>query len=184
MSESVSGINSTDGKITLALGILGVVLGLVAMARAGGARKGLGIGLLLAGLVVGGLGIYNFTQVSNFGDNAADECRSGVSAQLGAIPPEQQAQMDDLINQMIEKLDISTGTGLYLAIGGGILLLIGGHHDHDGHRFGRAAPADSGGGAFAPPAPGGMTPPPPAPPADTPPATPPPAPPAGGAPPS
>ena len=186
ISESISGIYSTDGKITVVAGILGVILGLVAMSRSGSARKGIGIVLILAGLVAGGLGIYDTVQATNLAENAADEIRSGVSGSLGVVPPEQQAQVDDLINQMIDKLDISVGIGLYLTIAGGALLMIGGIMT-----IARAGASDSssGSGAWAPPAAGQAPPPPPAPmggstppPAATqpPPATPPPAPPADG----
>ena len=194
ISESISGINSTDGKITVVAGILGVILGLVAMSRSGSARRGLGIIIILAGLVAGGFGIYDTVQANNLASNAADEIRNGVSSSIGVVPPEQQAQVDDLINQMIDKLDISVGIGLYLTIAGGVLLLIGGILTMAG-----AAASDSassgGGAAWAPPAAGGTPPPPPPaggavpppaatppPPVTPPPATPPPATPADGGP--
>jgi hypothetical protein len=114
LDESASGIDGSDGWITLGAGAVAVVVGIVAT-RAG--RKSLAGLAIVAGIVGGGMGVYDAMTVR---DQIADD----VAEQTGATPDQARAAIDELIDGGL--MELSMGIGLYLVIGGGALALVGG----------------------------------------------------------
>ncbi len=80
-SDTVSGWGSTDGYIIVVLGIVAVLAGL-AMVMKGGS-KGVAIGALVAGLVIGGLGVYDTVSAKNV---AKDEIETQVREEMANVP--------------------------------------------------------------------------------------------------
>jgi hypothetical protein len=115
---SATGMDGSDGVVTLVAGILALACGLLAM-RAG--RRILAIIAILAGLAGAGLGIYDAVTAK---DSVLDAAAEQVASQVGATVDEVRALLDDAIDA--GQLSISISIGLYVVIGGGLLALVGG----------------------------------------------------------
>ncbi len=128
-SEHINGWSSNDGRISVALGVLGAVLGLLFIA--GKAKRILGVVLIVAGLAVGGISIYDIGQAKKLAEGdfrsqikaAAMQEASKSGTQLTA---DQEQQINQIIDTLIAGLKVSVGIGLYVVLAGGILLVIGG----------------------------------------------------------
>jgi hypothetical protein len=138
---SASGMDGSDGVVTLVAGILALVCGLLAM-RAG--RRILAIVTILAGLAGAGLGIYDAVTAK---DSVLDAAAEQVATQVGATVEEVRALLDDAIDA--GQLSISISVGLYIVIGGGLLALVGGFLMLGTKGAGKAAPAEPAGFAVA-----------------------------------
>jgi hypothetical protein len=168
VSRSVSGIDVTGGKWALAMGIVAIVLGVVALMKV--SPRVVGVGLIVAGLIGGGWALYDTTQADVVKEQAIEEAVPRLGSVEGASA---------VIGQYI---DTSFGPGIWIslvgglvAIGGGIVLLTaGGSMTESPSRMGAAA-----GSGFTPT----ETPPASPPPAAEPPAAPAPMPPAEPSPP-
>jgi hypothetical protein len=117
-SVTAKGVDGSDGYITLVAGIVAVVAGVV-IAR--GTGRVLAVAMILAGIVGGGIGLYDaLTAKDNVLDAAAEELAPtfGVSAQ----------QVRTVLDQAIDagQLSVSISIGLYVVIGGGVVALAGG----------------------------------------------------------
>jgi hypothetical protein len=137
-SQSVQGFDASDGKISLAIGVILIVAGLVAMrSKAAGGRRGMGILAIVGGLAAIGLGIFEVMDIKN----DLDALVSGLGLPDGVASH-------------------SIGIGLWIIIAGGLIGLVGGVLSMTSAK---AMPAAAGTGFTpAPPAPGAMTPAPPA----------------------
>ncbi len=180
---SASGMDGSDGIVTLVAGIIALACGLLAM-KAG--RRILAIVTILAGLAGAGLGIYDALTAK---DSVLDAAAEQVATQVGATVDEVRALLDDAIDA--GELSISISLGLYVVIGGGVLALVGGVMMLGTKGASTSAPAVPAGFAAAtaatsPPAEtsSGLTPPAAAPSDSSPPAAPPAPPPPPAAPPS
>jgi hypothetical protein len=168
VSRSVSGIDVTGGKWALAMGIVAIILGVVALMKV--SARVVGVGLIVAGLIGGGWALYDTTQADVVKEQAIEEAVPRLGSVEGASA---------VIGQYI---DTSFGPGIWIslvgglvAIGGGIVLLTaGGSMTETPSRMGAAA-----GSGFTPT----ETPPASSPPAADPPAAPAPMPPAEPSPP-
>ena len=112
------GVDGSDGYITLVAGLVAVVAGVV-MAKS--TRRLLAVLVILAGIVGGGIGLYDaLTAKDSVLDAAAEELAPafGVSAQ----------QVRTVLDQAIDagQLGVSISIGLYVVIGGGVVALVGG----------------------------------------------------------
>jgi hypothetical protein len=134
---SASGMDGSDGVVTLVAGILALACGLLAM-RAG--RRVLAIVAILAGLAGAGLGIYDAVTAK---DSVLDAAADQVATQVGATPDEVRALLDDAIDA--GQLSISISVGLYVVIGGGLLALVGGFLMLGSRGTTSAAPAEPAG---------------------------------------
>jgi len=117
-SVTAKGVDGSDGYITLVAGLVAVVAGVV-IAR--GTRRVLAVLMILAGIVGGGIGLYDaLTAKDNVLDAAAEELAPtfGVSAQ------EVRTALDQAIDA--GQLSVSISIGLYVVIGGGVVALAGG----------------------------------------------------------
>jgi FtsH-binding integral membrane protein len=151
-SVTAKGIDGSDGYITLGAGLVAVVVGIV-MARE--TRRVLAVLVILAGIVGGGLGLYDaLTAKDSVLDAAAEELAPAFGASVQAV----RIALDQAIDA--GQLSVSISIGLYIVIGGGVVALAGGIL---GLRSGEpavpgqtAAPATTAttiGGPDAPPAP-------------------------------
>jgi hypothetical protein len=119
-SVSASGTDGSDGYITLICGVIALAIGAAWFAKGAG-KRALAILVLLAGLIGGGVGVYDaMTAKDSVLDGAAEE----LAPSFG-VPAD---QVRVLLDQAIDagQLSISLSIGLYMVIGGGLLALVGG----------------------------------------------------------
>ncbi len=117
-TNSVKGLDGSDGVITLILGLVLVVVGvLLATVRARGSRLGLALGGLLAALVAGGIGIYD----------AATAKSRAISSAVGKVPLGQRVQIRALLDRLFASgvLKISLQIGIILLVIGAGIAVIG-----------------------------------------------------------
>jgi len=117
-SVTAKGVDGTDGYITLIAGIVALGLGFAMTRRF---KRLFAILAILAGLIGGGVGLYDaLTAKDSVLDTAAEE----IAPTLGASVDEVRALLDQAIDS--GELAISISLGLYVVIGGGVLALVGG----------------------------------------------------------
>jgi hypothetical protein len=143
-TETVTGIGSgVDGWVTLIAGVVAIVAAIVMIAKPE-LRKGMGILALLAGLVGGGLALYDVSRVNDIAGEAEDQAKSAAAAGLAAAGIDPNI-FDDVFN-------VSAGIGLWGCLVGGVLALVGGGLALASKSQGSAAaPAAATGFAGAPP---------------------------------
>jgi hypothetical protein len=118
VSATAKGTDGSDGYITLIAGIILVVIGVISFR---GGRRALAILAILAGLVAGGVGIYDAATAE---DSVLDAVAKEIAPQVGAGVDAVRAVLQQSADA--GDLDIKIQTGLYLVIAGGALGLIGG----------------------------------------------------------
>jgi hypothetical protein len=117
-SVTAKGVDGTDGYITLIAGIVALGVGLAMTRRS---KRVFAILALLAGLIGGGVGLYDaLTAEDSVLYTAAEE----IAPTLGASVDEVRTLLDQAIDS--GELAISISLGLYVVIGGGVLALLGG----------------------------------------------------------
>jgi hypothetical protein len=117
-TETVTGIGSgIDGWVTLIAGAVAIVAAIVMIAKPD-IRKAMGIVALLAGLVGGGIALYDVSRVNDIAGEAEDQAKSAAAAGLAA------AGIDP--NIFDDVFDVSAGIGLWGCLVGGVLALVGG----------------------------------------------------------
>lgn len=146
-SATAKGVDGSDGYITLVAGLVAVVAGVV-IAR--GTRRVLAVLIILAGIVGGGIGLYDaLTAKDNVLDAAAEELAPTFEASA--------QQVRTVLDQAIDagQLSVSISIGLYVVIGGGVVALAGGILGLRGSGLtaAPAAPATTIGGPDVRPAP-------------------------------
>lgn len=112
-SQVVSGTSTSDGKLALACGLVAVILGVVAYSKRD-RWKTLGVVTMIAGLVGGGIALYDITKK----DDVLSEAKEAVGPTLASIG------LDTSILDGIFK--VSLGIGIWVAVLGGIVALLGG----------------------------------------------------------
>lgn len=115
---SATGMDGSDGVITLVAGLAALACGVIAM-KAG--RRALAVIAIVAGLIGAGVGLYDALTAK---DSVLDSASEEVATQVGATTEEVRAFLDDAIDA--GQLSISIGIGLYIVIGGGVIALVGG----------------------------------------------------------
>lgn len=115
---SATGMDGSDGVITLVAGLAALACGVIAM-KAG--RRALAVIAIVAGLIGAGVGLYDALTAK---DSVLDSASEEVATQVGATKEEVRAFLDDAIDA--GQLSISIGIGLYIVIGGGVIALVGG----------------------------------------------------------
>jgi hypothetical protein len=118
VSASAKGVDGSDGYITLVLGLIAILAGILALRAP---KRGIAVLGIVAGLVIMGVGIYDATTAE---DSVLDSVAEDVAPTLGA-PVD---QVRNVLQQQADsgQLDVSLQLGLYAVIGGGALALIGG----------------------------------------------------------
>src|SRR5439155_15916948 len=121
-SLTVKGTSSTDGKVALAAGIVLLIAGAAMWAATPSARRGLAVLAIVAGLVGGGIALFDVTTKDRQFD---DGLRKGFANVQGH--PISNAQLA-VIKEQLKRLGVSfsLSSGLYIALVGGVIGLIGG----------------------------------------------------------
>lgn len=117
-SVSAKGIDGSDGYITLVAGLVALGVGIAMMKQA---KRVFAVLAVLAGLIGGGVGLYDALTAK---DSVLDAAAEEIAPQFGASADEVRALLDQAIDA--GELSISISFGLYIVIGGGVLVLVGG----------------------------------------------------------
>jgi len=152
-SVTAKGVNGSDGYVTLVAGLVAMVAGIV-MAK--GTKRVLAFVVILAGIVGGGIGLYDALTAK---DSVLDAAAEELAPTFGASAQEVRAVLDQAIDA--GQLSVSISIGLYVVIGGGVVALVGGilglrdagEHAAPGRTTTPAPPASTIGRPDAPPAP-------------------------------
>ena len=118
-SVTATGIDGSDGWITLVCGSVVLVAGLTFL-RTGG-KRAIAVFAILAGIIGGGLGLYDALTAE---DRVLDDAAEELATEFGGTKEEVRALLDEAIDS--GQLGISLGVGLYMVIAGGALGIVGG----------------------------------------------------------
>jgi hypothetical protein len=110
-SQSVSGTDGWEGKVAIVAGIVAIVVAVIAMREA---RKGLGVLLIVAGIVGGGVALYDIVTVNDQKESAIDDMAPQLQA-VGIQP-----------SQLSDAIDISLGAGIWICMIAGVIVIAGG----------------------------------------------------------
>jgi len=117
-SVTAKGVDGSDGYVTVVAGLVALGAGIMMMRQT---KRVLAILALVAGLVGGGLGVYDALTAK---DNVLDAAAEELAPSLGASAEQVRVLLDEAIDA--GQLGISISFGLFVVIGGGMLALIGG----------------------------------------------------------
>jgi len=117
-SVTAQGIDDSYGYFTLAAGSFALVVGIV-MTR--GAKRELAVLAVLAGLVGGGVGLYEALTIK---DSVLDAAAEQLAPSFERSTEQVRAALDQAIE--IGELSLSINIGLYAVIAGGVVALLGG----------------------------------------------------------
>jgi hypothetical protein len=117
-SVTAKGLDGSDGYITLAAGVVAVVTGLV-MLR--GTRRAVAVVAVLVGLVGGGLALYDALTAK---DSVLDAAAEELAPSFGVSADQVRAALDQAIDE--GQLGVSISIGLYVAMAGGLIAIVGG----------------------------------------------------------
>lgn len=118
-TETASGMDGSDGWITLAAGAVVLAAGIVFTRGPG--RRGIAVAAVAAALIGGGLGLYDALTAR---DRVLGDVAETLSGELGATVQEVRSLLDAAVDA--GELGISLGVGLFMVIAGGALGLAGG----------------------------------------------------------
>lgn len=117
-SVTAKGTDGSDGYITLGAGIVAVLVGVLLLRQA---KRALAVLAIVAGLVGGGVAVYDaLTAEDSVLDGAAEE----LAPTVGASPEQVRVLLDEAIDA--GQLSISLSIGIYVVIAGGLVALVGG----------------------------------------------------------
>jgi hypothetical protein len=121
-SVSAKGTDGTDGWITFVAGIVLVLYGIARMTGAAAAgKRGLAVLAIVAGLVAGGVAVFDAaTAKSRILDDAAGE----VAGQAGISKDQARQLLDAAVDS--GQVSISLSFGIFVVMAGGLLGLVGG----------------------------------------------------------
>jgi hypothetical protein len=153
-SVTAKGVDGSDGYITLVAGLVAVVAGIVIATGTG--RVLAAVLVILAGIVGGGIGLYDALTAK---DSVLDAAAEELAPSFEASAQEVRTVLDQAIDA--GQLSVSIGIGLYVVIGGGVVALAGGilglrgsgESAVPGQGATPATPATTIAGSDAPPAP-------------------------------
>jgi hypothetical protein len=145
-SVTARGVDGSDGYVTLVAGLVAVVAGIV-MAR--GTKRMLAVLVIIAGIVGGGIGLFDALTAK---DSVLDAAAEELAASDGASAQQVRTVLDQAIDA--GQLSVSISLGLYVVIGGGVVALAGGilGLQGSGEPAAPAAPVTTIGGSDVPPA--------------------------------
>ena len=118
-SVTANGVDGTDGWITLVAGVLVLLAGIALFGATG--RKVIAIIAIVAGLVGGGVGLYDALTAE---DRVLDDAAEELAPQVGGTAEEVRALLDQAIDA--GEIGISLAIGLFMVIAGGALGIVGG----------------------------------------------------------
>lgn len=117
VSRAAKGTDELEGWFTLIAGLMLVMIGVLVLQAT---RWFLAVLAFLAGVVAGGLGLY---EAATAEERRLDTFAEQVAAQVGLTVGEVRTVLDDAATQ--GQVDVSLGPGVYLVIGGGAIGAIG-----------------------------------------------------------
>jgi len=128
-SMTVNGFVSgaSDGYVAVAAGVIGVIVGLLFIS--GKTSKFLAVIAILGGLVGMGIGIYDIGQTKSLMNGERDKIKAEAMTQMPAgttLTPEQETQLNSMLDQIMDGIKVDTGIGLYIVVLGGLLIIVGG----------------------------------------------------------
>ncbi len=117
-SVTAKGIDGSDGYITLGAGIVALLVGVLLLRQP---RRALAVLAIAAGLVGGGVAVYDALTAK---DSVLDAAAEELAPTIGASAEQVRVLLDEAIEA--GQLGISLSIGIYMAIAGGLLALVGG----------------------------------------------------------
>ena len=111
VTQSVSGTDGWEGKVAIVAGIVAIVAAVLSMREV---RKGLGVLLIVAGLIGGGVALYDVVTVNDQKDAAIQDAAPDLQA-VGI----QTSQLSDAI-------DVSLDVGIWITMLAGVVVIVGG----------------------------------------------------------
>jgi hypothetical protein len=117
-SVTAKGIDGSDGYITLGAGIIAVLVGMLLLRQA---KRALAVLAIVAGLVGGGVAVYDALTAK---DSVLDAAAEELAPTVGASPEQVRVLLDEAIDA--GQIGISLSMGIYVVIAGGLLALVGG----------------------------------------------------------
>ena len=117
-SQSVSGWDGSDGKITLVVALI-IIIAAILMFAMPRIRKAMGVVVILAGLVGGGVAVYDATRVKDVANDAESAAASAAGSGLEQLGLSAGEIFDGVF-------DVTAGVGLWVCIAGGVVALVGG----------------------------------------------------------
>ena len=117
-SVTAKGLDGSDGYITLAAGLVAVVAGLVMLRPT---RRAVTVVAVLAGLVGGGLALYDALTAK---DSVLDAAAEELAPTFGVSADQVRSALDQAVDS--GQLGVSVGIGPYIAIIGGLVVTVGG----------------------------------------------------------
>lgn len=134
-SVSAKGVDGSDGYVTIAAGLIALVAGIMLLRQS---KRVLAILALIAGLIGGGLGLYDALTAK---DNVLDAAAEELAPTFGGSAEQVRVLLDEAIDA--GQLSISMSFGIFIVIAGGVFALVGGFLAMRGS-------AESGAGAMGP----------------------------------
>ena len=119
---SAKGTDGSDGYFTLVAGLVLVAYGIASLTvSALGGKRALALIAIIAGLVAGGVALYDAVTAK---ERVLDEAASQLAGSFGVS----EAQARQLLDKAVDsgQINISLSFGIFVVIGGGVLGLIGG----------------------------------------------------------
>ena len=119
---SAKGTDGSDGYITLVAGIILILYGVARLTgNAMGTKKAMAVIAIVAGLVGGGVAVYDAATAK---ERVLDEAASQVASSAGVSKTAARALLDQAVAS--GQVDISLSLGIFVVIAGGVLGLVGG----------------------------------------------------------
>ena len=118
-SVTAKGIDGSDGYLTLGAGVVAVLIGVVLLMR--GSRRILAIITILVGIVGGGLALYDALTAK---DSVLDAAAEELAPAFGVSTDDVRAALDQAVDA--GQIGVSVSFGLYLAVAGGVIVMVGG----------------------------------------------------------
>src|SRR5262245_30813228 len=118
-SVTANGVDGSDGYLTLGAGVVALLVGVAIVMR--GAKRIPAVLLILAGIVGGGLGLYDAVTAK---DSVLDAAAEELAPALGASTERVRAALDQAVGS--GRIEVSVSFGLYLVVAGGLVALVGG----------------------------------------------------------
>ena len=119
---SAKGTDGTDGYITLVAGIILILYGVSRLTgSAMGTKKAMAVIAIVAGLVAGGVAVYDAVTAK---ERVLDEASSQVASSAGVTKEQARTLLDQAVSS--GQVAISLSFGIFVVMAGGVLGLIGG----------------------------------------------------------
>ena len=119
---TAKGTDGTDGYITLVAGIILILYGVARLTgSAMGTKKAMAVIAIVAGLVAGGVAVYDAVTAK---ERVLDEASSQVASSAGVTKDQARTLLDQAVSS--GQVGISLSFGIFVVIAGGVLGLVGG----------------------------------------------------------